>query len=193
VTEANVVTPQGTVEVETTTSLQYPDRVHVETRLPTETVVQIYDGRRAWIRDAEGIHDVPEQAIRELQASLKRDTLAALVAVHDGRLRARLLPDVPSTGGTRLRAVELSGAETEPVVLYIDPRTHLVMRQTYVGSGEDRPFVEETFSDYRLVDGVQIAFLAQVRRAGRQLIERRVTDIAINPLLPPTLFRRPVS
>jgi hypothetical protein len=192
VTLAGLATPSGVIEAETTTYLEYPDRVRVETRLPEGLVVQVYDGKRAWVRDPAGTHAVPEAAMREFQASLTRDTLAALLAAHDGRLRVRLLPDVTGPAGATERAIEISGADLEPVVLYIDPATGLVARQTHA-AGAGQPLVEERFTDYRDVDGVRIAFAAEVHRGGRRLLERRVIEFAINPPVEAVVFERPAS
>ena len=82
-------------------------------------------------------------------------------------VRSRLLPDVKDETGTLHRALELSALDLDPIVLHIDPATHLIAKQIYVAGGPGQPLVEELFSDYRPVDGVQIAFLAKVRRGGR--------------------------
>ena len=192
VTLAGFTTPDGVIEAETTTYLEYPHRVRVETKLPGGLVVQVYDGARAWVRDPAGTHAVPDEAVRELQSSLRRDTLAALLAAHDGRLRARLLPDVNGPAGDTERAIELSGTDLDPVVLYVDPETRLVARQTHT-AGRGQPLLEERFSDYRDVDGIRIAFSAEVYRSGQQVLERRVITIAINPPLESQLFQRPAS
>jgi len=55
-----------------------------------------------------------------------------------------------------------------------------------------RPLVEERFSDYRLVDGIQIAFQA-VRKVGSLSVERRVTDLKVNAPIDAALFKRPAS
>jgi hypothetical protein len=192
-TRATMSTPRGPVEAETTTYLQYPNRMRVETRLPEASIVQTYDGSRAWVKDQSGTHEVPEHMIRDLEATFKRDTIAALLAAHDGTLHARLLPNVKDEAGTIRRAIELSGAGLEPMVLYVDPETNLVARQTYVAGGPGQPLIEELFTDYRAVNGVQIAFSADVRQGGRKVLERRVTGIRINVPLDPALFQRPAS
>jgi zinc protease len=192
VTRAEAQTPGGPLDVETTTYLEYPNRVRVETKLPGELIVQGYDGSRAWVRDARGIHDVPDRMRLELESSFRRDVLGVLIAAHDGRVRARLLPDVRDQAGKVHHALEFSAVGLEPVILYIDPETHLVAKQVYVvRSGNQQPMVEELFADYRLVDGVQIAFSATVRQGGERVLERRVADIRINPPVDPALFKRP--
>jgi zinc protease len=192
-TRATVSTPGAPVEAETTTYLQYPNRMRVETRLPEASVVQTYDGSRAWVKDQSGVHEVPEQMIRDLEATFKRDTVAALLAAHDGSIHARLLPDVKDEAGLARRAIELSGPGLDPMVMYVDPETNLVARQTYVAGGPGQPLIEELFTDYRAVNGVQIAFTANVRQGGHTVLERRVTGIRINVPLDPALFQRPGS
>jgi outer membrane lipoprotein-sorting protein len=51
--------------------------------------------------------------------------------------------------------------------------------------------VEELFSDYRKVDGVQVAFTATVRRGSQTVFERRLSDITFNTPFDPALFKRP--
>src|SRR5262245_9190156 len=171
-----MATPQGRLEAKTTTYLQYPNRMRVETTMADTTIIQTYDGHQAWVKDRAGTHEVPQRAIPDLEATFKRDTVAALLAAHDGTVKARLLPIVKDDTGKLNLAVELSGAGLEPLVMYIDPETHLVARQTYIAA-PGRPLVEEIFGDYRLVDGVQIAFTANVRQGGQAVVERRVDEI----------------
>jgi len=127
-----------------------------------------------------------------MQTTLKRDTIAALLAAHDGRLRTRLLPDVKDAAGVVRHALELSSTTLDPLILYVDPDTNLIAKQAYVGvSVHGRPLVEEEYSDYRAVAGVQIAFTADMRQGGQRLVDRRVTDLRINEPLDASLFTRP--
>jgi hypothetical protein len=117
--------------------------------------------------------------------------ISLLLAAERGALRARLLPDVKNDDGTRHHMLEVSATDLDPVVLYVNPDTGLISKQTYVAGGAGRPLIEEVFSDYRPVDGVQIAYAATIRRGGQPVLERRVTDIKINARLDPALFKRP--
>jgi zinc protease len=193
VTKATIATPAGAIEAETTTYLEYPNHVHVETKLPRESQVHVYDGQHAWVRDSRGLHEVPEYGVRGIELTLRRDVISALLAAHDGALRARLLPDVKDQTGSLHHALELSGADLDPFVLFVDPATHLITKQTYVVGGPGQPLVEELSSDYRLVDGVQVAFGATVRQGGRQVVDRHVTEFKFNAPLDPALFRRPAA
>jgi zinc protease len=190
-TRESMTTPEGVVSVETATFLEYPNRVHVETRLPDALIVRVYDGKRAWVKDPRGVFEVPDAMIRELELGFRRDTVSVLLAAHDGTVRSRLLPDVKGEDGRTHRAIELSALDLDPIVLHVDPETHLIVKQTFVVGGPGQPLVEESFSDYRPVDAVQIAFLAKVRRSGQLILERQITDIQINARIDPALFKRP--
>jgi hypothetical protein len=191
ITRAEADTPAGRVTAQTTTYLQYPNRVRVETKLPAETVVQVYDGSRAWVRDSRGTHDVPDRMARELDAGFARDIISLLVGAREGRVHSRLLPDARDADGKVRHALEFSTPSLEPTVLYIDPDTNLIASQTYVAGGLGQPLVEERFSDYKAVSGVHVAFTATVRQAGQAVAERHVDDIRFNARLDSALFKRP--
>ena len=194
VTRATMQSVAGTVEARTTTYIQYPDHVRVETRVPQGEQVQVFDGQHGWVKDAGGVHSVSDLAIRQMKTTLERDTISALLAAHEGRLHARVLPDAKDESGALRHALELSSPTLEPIILYIDPRTNLIDKQAYVAAGAPgQPLVEEVFSDYRPVNGVQIAFHAGMRQGGRAVVDRHVTDLKINAPLDASLFKRPAS
>ena len=182
---------EASIEAQTTTYLQYPNHVRVETKAPQGEQLQIYDGEHGWVRDPGGVHDVPSAALQDMVASLKRDTVSALLAAERGELKARLLPDVKDADGSLRHALELSSPTLEPLVLYIDPRTSLISKQAYVVRAPGQPLIEELFSDYRRVDGVNVAFSAEVRTGGKSVVRRRLTGITFNASLDPKLFTRP--
>src|SRR4029077_7235612 len=132
VTAETVQSPSGALSAETTTFLQYPDHVRIERKLPEGAGIQVFDGEHGWVKDPRGTHAVSDLAIRQMQTTLERDTVAAVLAAHDGRLRARLLPDVKQENGTVRHALELSATTVEPFVLYIDPQTNLIDKEAYV-------------------------------------------------------------
>jgi zinc protease len=173
-------------ETPTVNYIAYPDRFRVE----AGGTVQAFDGSQAWAQDRRGVHDLP--TTREARASLRRDVIALLLGAKDNTLTTRLLPDVKDPEGRVTHTLEISGRELNPVVLYIDPESSLVTKEAFSADGPAFTLVEERFSDYRTVDGVQIAFKA-ARKVGSQSVERIVTDVKINPPVDAALFKRPTS
>ena len=191
-TRARALGPNAPTDTaDTVTYIEYPNRVRVESKIRGTEVVQVYDGTRAWVRDPNGTHDVPERGVRDFQNGLRRDTINVLLAALDGRVRVRRLPDVKDDAGVVRPALEFSGADLEPMVMYVDPATGLVSKQTYVAGGMGQPLVEENFTDYREVNGVQITYAATVRVGGQPALERTVTDVKVGGPLDPSLFKRP--
>jgi zinc protease len=180
--------PDGETTVETTNYIQYPDRFRVE----APEMVQGYDGSRSWMKDRRGVHDAAETQAREAAASLRRDVVALLMAAKDGALTPRILPDVKDAEGRVSHALELSAHDLNPVILYVDPESGLIRKRIYTADAPGRPVIEEQFSDYRLVDGVQIAFRA-TQKVGPLSVERTVIDVKLNTPLDAALFKRPAS
>jgi len=173
---------------QTTNYLQYPDQFRIET--PTTT--QGYDGTQAWLKDARGVREGGQPMAREARASMRRDVVALLLAAKDGTVTTRLLPDAKDADGHVTHTLELSATDLNPIVLYVDPEAGLITKQAFAADAPGHPLVEEQFSDYRPVDGIQIAFQA-ARKVGTLSVERRVTDVKINAPIDPALFKRPAS
>ena len=77
--------------------------------------------------------------------------------------------------------------------LSIDPDSGLIAKQTFIARGPGGQLIEERFSDYRTIDGVQVPFTTRAFGGGRQLGERQVTSISFNKPIDPALFKRPSS
>jgi len=182
---------EGDQGFRTTTFIQYPNKFRTETRSPEGGVnVQVFDGTRVWGKDQRGVREQPEEILRDARTTLRRDPIALLLAATDGSVTPRVLPDVQDATGYVRRALELSAPDFNPVVLLINPETSQIDKLTFVADTSTRPIVEDEFTDYRRVAGVQIAFQAW-RRSGGRTIARRITDIKINRSLDAALFKRP--
>jgi hypothetical protein len=76
-----------------------------------------------------------------------------------------------------------------PIVLSIDAETMRVTKEAFAVGPGGQALVEESFSDYRAVDGVQMPFMAE-RHVGPITVKRRVLDVQLNRPLDPSLFKR---
>lgn len=185
--------PQGPMRTETTTYIEYPDRFRVEAHLPRGAVIQVYGGENnVWVQDpAKGVMDVPPQARRDFKASVDRDLVPLLLRAAAGEVTLRLLDTAPgAAAGDNVRAVEVSGPKMDPVTLYIDAASGLVVRESYRLPG-GTGVADELFTDYRDVSGVKVAFKASMRRNNLPVLERVLTDFVVNPPLRAGLFDRP--
>jgi zinc protease len=193
VAQSTFNSPQGPVTTETTTYMEYPDRLRVEARLPIGQVVQVYaGGDDAWVKDPnKGVVVPPEQARTDFRNSVQRDVLTLLLRAQAGRLAMTLKEPASGPDASRtVYGIELSAPDLERITLSIDIGTGLVVKESYPlpgGAGT----AEESFSDYRDVSGVKIAHRASLRRGGLLVLTRVVTSVRLNEPIDPSLFNRP--
>jgi hypothetical protein len=76
------------------------------------------------------------------------------------------------------------------LTLVIDADTGLILRQRYPARIVDGE-IEEVLSDYRDVDGLQVAFSVVVRHPAEPPIARRLRTFEYNVPLDPSIFARP--
>jgi len=185
-----VTTGNGRVNATTRTSIEYPDRVRVDAKLPEAEVVQVYADGKGWLRDPGGVHDAPAEMLKDFQAGVLRDPIALLRAAGTGQLAVRLLPDETRDGKT-LRVLTVSNDAISSVKLFFDAQRGTLLRLGYDSRGPGALYTEEIFDDFRSIDGVSIPFKASVVRSGRVVLVRELTDVKINPAIAPDTFVRP--
>ncbi len=179
-------------DVETTSYIRYPNAFRLDAKTPSGPLVQVFSGGDYWVRTPRGVATPDETVADQIRGTVQRDVIGVLLAITDGRVRAERKPNVVD-GGRELPAVEVSGTGIRPFSLLLDPDTDLIFAERYqvpAGTGAWTP-VEELFSDYRSVDGLQVAFNAVVRRDGRAIVTRRVRAFEYNVPLDPALFTKP--
>ena len=193
VTARQIVTtpgPGGPIDVEATSYIAYPNQFRVETKIPEGLLISAFDGSTAWTRDPQATREAPEPMAAEARSNLQRDVIRLLLGAEDGSLRVRALAGRPQRAGpTRAHTAELSTSTMSPIVLSIDAETMRVTKEAFAAGPGGQALVEESFSDYRAVDGVQMPFLAE-RHVGPITVKRRVLDIQLNRPLDPSLFKR---
>ena len=175
----------GPVPFPVVTSIEYPDRFRIDADMPGGKVTQVYADGRFWIQDARGVNELPEEARAQIRSSVQRDVVRVLIGAASG---AHVVREVDSDD-PRLGAIEISGGGMSPLTLFVNRDNGLVERARYLLDPEGRG--EEAYSDYRNVNGVQVAFHTVVRRPGVTPIERDVKTIRFNVALPTALFVKP--
>jgi len=179
----------GRSSVPATTSIQYPDRFRTDAMMPAGRLVQVFNKGECWVQNAQGVKDASAALAASLRAHVHRDVVLLLLGLADGRVTARRVADVVE-GGRAMPALEVRSADVPAVTLVLDPESSLILRQRYAPAG-DPWIVEESFSDYRDVNGVKVAFKTVVRGAGVPTVERVVRSFRYNVPVDPALFTRP--
>ena len=187
VTDVTMQTPGGPVTIPTTIRVRYPGAFRVDAEMPAGPVVQVFDSGTYWVRDARGVKVAPDGAAESIRGQVQRDPIALLVALSDGRVKAARTPDV-TVDGRRMPALVVNLEPAGPLTLVLHPDTGLIVRGLYEASGGR---VEESFSEYRDVQGLQVAFSVEVRHQTLPSLTRVIRQFEYNVPLDPALFARP--
>jgi zinc protease len=182
-------TPAGEAKVSATAYVRYPGQFRIDAHGPDGLRIQTFDGGSAWVGDGTVAEEAPPVVVRSMQAGIQRDTVALLLALADKRVASRRVADV-DVKGTAMPAIEVTLPSAGLVTLVFDPETGLLDQQRY-GGADGEPATEETFSDYRSIQGLQVAHRATLRRDRNPPFERIVRTFEINVPIESTFFRKP--
>jgi predicted Zn-dependent peptidase len=182
-------TPAGKAKVNATAYVRYPGQFRVDAEGPDGLRIQTFDNGTAWVGDGREFEDAPAVVVRAMQAGVQRDTVALLLALVDKRVKGRRIADVNVDGGV-MPALEVDLSPAGRVTLVFDPATGLLIHQRYGGDAGE-PATEERFSDYRPVQGLQVAHRATVRRESSPPFDRVVRTFEINVPIEPSFFKKP--
>ena len=184
-----VSTPQGNVKIAATSYVRYPGQFRVDARGPDGVRIQTFDSGTAWISDGVTAEDAPVAFRNSLQAGVQRDGIGLLLALADNRVEGRRVADV-TVGGRALPAIEADLAAAGRVTIAFDASTGLLAYQRYGGT-DGEPVTEETFTDYRAVQGLQVAHEAAVRREGQPPLRRVIRTFELNVPIDAAFFKKP--
>ncbi|MDQ3488974.1 MAG: insulinase family protein [Acidobacteriota bacterium] len=186
-----VATPQGNVKIAATSYVRYPGEFRVDAKGPDGVRIQTFDSGSAWISDGVTAEDAPAAFRQSLQAGVQRDGIGLLLALAENRIQGRRVPDV-TVEGRPMPAIEADLAAAGRVTIAFDPSTGLLAYQRYGGAAGE-PVTVETFTDYRPVQGLQIAHHASVRREGQPPLQRIVRTFEVNVPLEAAFFKKPTG
>ena len=182
-------TPSGDAKVAATAYVRYPGQFRIDATGPDGLRVQTFDNGTAWMGDGKSADEAPPQVAASLQAGVQRDTVALLLALADKKITARRVADV-TVSGMPMWALEVDLVPAGRLTMLFDPKTGLLQQQRYGGTSAE-PKTEESFSDYRNVNGLQVAYQMSVRREGQFPVRRTVRTFDVNVPIEPSFFRKP--
>ncbi|HUJ30439.1 MAG TPA: pitrilysin family protein [Candidatus Acidoferrum sp.] len=185
------MSPNGDVPISVKWTVEYPDHSHGDVSYGGQSVMQICDGKTAWIVIGAQAHDVT-RAIGEFERGI------ALFGGGWGFYQEVLSGKVT---GQALGETEIGGKKTEGVAvrapfgsvkLYFDSTTHLLSAARFESATQQGAVdAEQRWSDYRTVDGHPFAFSTVTYRDGVKFIESSLADVKVNTLADESLFAKP--
>jgi zinc protease len=185
-------TPNGEAKVATTAYVRYPGQFRIDATGPDGLRIQTFDNGRAWMSDGGAADDAPPPVTAILRAGVQRDTIALLLALADKRVQSRRVESVMQNGAP-LEALEVDLTTAGKLLMLFDPTTGLLTRQRYGGGTIEDPVTDESFTDYRRVEGLQVAHQMLVKRQGQFPIRRTVRTFEMNVPIDASFFAKPAK
>jgi zinc protease len=189
----NLFTPNGENPVTVKWLVSYPDHSHGDVTLPAEHVVQVCDGKSAWLQLPDRTVDV-SPVVNEFERGL------ALFGGGWGVYRRVLIGELTGhvIGDEEIDGKKTTGVAVQapfgPLKLYFDPATHLLAAARYQSTGPHGAMDnEQRWSDYRSLDGRQFAYSTVIYRDGAKFVESTIQEVHLNPKVDDSLFVKPPS
>ena len=181
--------------IATTLIAQAPDRVWIETRAPGMLSTQGYNGKDLPWQFVVSGHTKTTSTMDPLSAREFIDDADFYDPLYQSAQRGITLTalDPITVGGKTYDRIRVTHADTPTTELWIDPETYLIVRQIRNRSlpdGRQIP-IETSFSDFRPVAGILIAFRITSFAGGRELHETDLETVEANPKIPAGLFDIP--
>jgi hypothetical protein len=171
-------------------SIARPPRIRTQFTVAGKTMIQGYDGHRAWLFDGTVARPLDADQSANVAAGADLDGPLIDYAAKGNTVELVALDTADGSPAYRLRVKLASGLVDE---YFIDTTTWMQTKWRGRRKQDDQPVVFESwFRDYRAVGGVKFAFRIDSRtvgRAGSQLIA--LDSVRLNPPFASELFTMP--
>jgi zinc protease len=171
--------------------VSYPDRSHGQVEFQWQTIMQVCDGKSAWLQFPDKVVDA-SRFLPEFERGIAMfgGGWGAYQRVLDGKLAAQFIGE-EEIDGKKAEGVQLE-APFNSVKLYFDPTTHLLAVAHYQSEGQHGMVDnDQRWSDYRTVDGKQFAYATTIYRDGAKFLESHVVEVNLNSKIDESLFVKP--
>jgi hypothetical protein len=169
-----------------TLDLKLPNRYYSELVMGDRSLIEAYNGKSAWRRDAAGeLSTMVGPAGMEMEAAAQYGN-SRLLKLKKNKMALEFAGHAP-VGGRDTLQVETTTATGMKRKLFFDAQTHLIAKEAAAVGGVDE---EILFDDYRAVNGVMVPHHVELHRGG-DTYDIRVTRATINATVGERVFDFP--
>lgn len=185
---------QGEMQIEATTTIALPNRMAQTMSTQFGDMKTGYDGATGWMAGPNGVQDIPDAQLGEVKKQMGGNMYTFLQHYDQADYVVQYLGEEKvadkSAHVVRVKYVPSDFA----MKLYIDVQSNLISKR--VGSrntGMGKVDVEDIYSDYRAVNGVQIPFKVVSQSNGNKIADITMTSVKINSGVKDDVFKKPVE
>ncbi len=186
------VTPGGEFTLDGEIRILLPDKFIYDMKTPMGEMTMGFDGSVGWIKTPRGTHDMPSQAQQMYATQVASNLHVALQNFDQPEYAVHYIGDEQFNGMSVAVVVIRYVPLNHTFRYFIDTNTGLVVKKiakTMTPSG--LADVEEVYSDYRDVDGIQVPFKIVATSGKQKVSETLISSLKVNPGLSIDSFKRP--
>jgi hypothetical protein len=182
--ELEVLTPGAAMKVKQTNSFIAPSTLRQDNELPFLKQSVYSDGASGWLSGMQGVQNLTPPVLKQIRGETFRELPGLVTSDRDADRTVNYAGE---------GVLEISSKDGESVRLTVDEKTGIPAKVAYQQSAaEGGSAVEEVFSDWREVNGIQLPFQWTVMQGGKKFAGVTVQDYKINSgLMPETLAKKP--
>jgi predicted Zn-dependent peptidase len=170
--ELEVFTPGASMKVKQTSSFIAPSTMRQDNELPFLKQSVYSDGTSGWLSGMQGVSNLPAPVLKQIQGEAFRQIVSLALSDRNPDRTVNQVGD---------GVLEISSKAGQSVRLTIDEKTGLPAKLAYQQSpAEGGTAVEEIFSDWRDVDGLQLPFQWSVMQGDKKFAGVKIEDYKIN-------------
>jgi zinc protease len=164
------MTAPGGMKIKQNNRYLAPAYFRQDQELPFGKIVAYTDGKAGWLLTPQGFQPMPPAVLKQAQGEVFRNLLHVMLADRDASL------EITANGEN---AMEISSKDGQRVKVEIDPATGLPASETFRQEGT-AVNIEETFSDWRDVEGLKMPFKMMLQQNGKPAGELDVQAYKLN-------------
>lgn len=155
---------------------------------PAVTMVNIFDGAKAWMINPMTGSDAPvEMSGPEADTVREQSDFDGSLVDHKAKGHTVELVGTETLGTKKVHHLKVTRKSQPTQHYYLDAELGVEVKvTTEAGAG---PGVETELSEYRTIDGVQVPHLIRVMQGGQVQAELRITKVEFNVPLEDALFK----
>jgi len=181
---------QSTTQTELTVveTALLPDKTKQVMTISSGERVQVLNDKNSWKKIGTVYSDLTESEKREMQRGLILTTFNLFKLSESEELQVQYFGQ-ETLGGKTNHVLHITNKSGVFLNLYVSAETYLVAKKIYSGAAEvGLATLEETYSDYRDIQGVKMPFNTIIKANGRPFMETSVVEAKLNITLPEDFF-----
>jgi zinc protease len=175
------VTQMGEFAMEMEMQVVRPNKLAAQLKTPMGEMTMVFDGTNAWLKGPTGTRDLPGSQRENFQQQAISDVHYVLQNFEKPEYSVQYLKDEAVDGKPADVILIRYTPSNYPMRFFLDSKTGIVLKKTARGSGASGPtIVEETYTDYRAVNGIQFPFKTLGTSEGKKISEMSVESVKVN-------------